>query len=91
MTLAESLIVLFVPTCKIMFVGERFKYGFRKSSMSSIVAPQKILTLTEFDFLLNVCFRLFREAWNLPQLTLFLLPMGLVVFCCDNVEVRYLI
>ena len=23
----ESLILLFVPTCKIMFVGERFKYG----------------------------------------------------------------
>ena len=50
MTLDESLILLFVPTCKIKFVGERFKYGFRKSFMSSIVAPRKILTLTEFGF-----------------------------------------
>ena len=50
MTLDESLILLFVPTCRIMFVGERFKYGFRKSSMSSIVAPRKTLTLTEFGF-----------------------------------------
>ena len=50
MTLYELLIVLFVPTCRIIFVGERFKYGFRKSFMSSIVAPRKILTLTEFGF-----------------------------------------
>ena len=50
MTLDESLILLFVPTCKIKFVGERFKYGFRKSFMSSIVAPRKILTLTESGF-----------------------------------------
>ena len=50
MRLDESLILLFVPTCKIMFVGERFKYGFRKSFKSSIVAPRKILTLTEFGF-----------------------------------------
>ena len=50
MILDESLILLFVPTCKIMFVGERFKYGFRKSFMSSIVAPRKILTLTELGF-----------------------------------------
>ena len=50
MTLDESLILLFVPTCKIKFAGERFKYGFRKSFMSSIVAPRKILTLTEFGF-----------------------------------------
>ena len=50
MTLDESLILLFVPTCKIMFVGERFKYGFRKSFMSSIVAPRKIMTLTELGF-----------------------------------------
>ena len=50
MTLDETLILLFVPTCRIMFVAERFKYGFRKSFMSSIVAPWKILTLTEFGF-----------------------------------------
>ena len=50
MTLDESLILLFVPTCKIMFVGERFKYDFRKSFMSSIVASRKILILTEFGF-----------------------------------------
>ena len=50
MTLDESLIVLFVRTRKIMSVGERFKYGFRKSFMSSIVAPRKILTLTELGF-----------------------------------------
>ena len=48
MALDESLILLFVPACRIMFVGERFEYGFRKSFMSSIVAPRKILTLTEF-------------------------------------------
>ena len=56
MTLEESLIVLFVPTCKIMFVGQRFKYGFRKSFMSSIVAPRKILTLTEFGFATDCLF-----------------------------------
>ena len=50
MTLDESLILLFVATCKIMFAGEHFKYGFKKSFMSYIVAPQKILTLTEFGF-----------------------------------------
>ena len=50
MAIDESLILLFVPTCKIMFVAERFKYGFRKSFMSSTVHPQKILTLTEFSF-----------------------------------------
>ena len=50
MALNESLILLFVPTCKIMFVGERFEHGFRKSFMSSIEPSQKILTLTEFDF-----------------------------------------
>ena len=50
MTLDESLIVLFVPKCKIMFVGECFKYSFRKSFKSSIVTPRKILTLTEFGF-----------------------------------------
>ena len=50
MTLDESFILLFVPTCRIMFLGERFKYGFRKSFMSSIVVPHKILTLTEFGF-----------------------------------------
>ena len=49
MALDESLIP-FVPTCKIMFVDERFKYDFRKSFMSSIVAPRKIVTLTEFGF-----------------------------------------
>ena len=32
-----------------MFVGECFKYSFRKSFMLSIVAPRKILTLTEFS------------------------------------------
>ena len=47
MTPDESLTLLFVLTCKIMFVGERFKYAFRKSFMPSIVALQKILTLTE--------------------------------------------
>ena len=77
MTLDESLTLLFVPTCKITIVGPRFKNGFRKSFMSSIVAPWKILTLTEFVLLLTVCFRRFREAWNPPQLTLFLLPFGL--------------
>ena len=50
MKLDESLILLLVPTCKIMVVGERFKYGFSKSFMSSIVAPRKILTLTELGF-----------------------------------------
>ena len=50
MTLDESLIRLFVPTYKIRFVGKRFRYGFRKSFMSSIVAPQKILSLTELGF-----------------------------------------
>ena len=50
MAIDESLILLFVPTCKIMFVAERFKYGFRKSFMLSTVPPQKILTLTEFSF-----------------------------------------
>ena len=49
-TLDESLIPLFIPTRKIMIIGERFKYGFRKYFMSSIVAPRKILTLTEFSF-----------------------------------------
>ena len=44
MTLDESLIRLLVPPFKIIFFGERFKYGFRKSFMSSIVAPRKILT-----------------------------------------------
>ena len=43
---AKSLILLFVPIRKIMFVGERFEYGFR----SYKVAPQKILTLSEIDF-----------------------------------------
>ena len=33
-----------------LFAGERFKYGFTKSFMSSIMAPQKIQTLTEFGF-----------------------------------------
>ena len=50
MTLDELVILLLVATCNIMFDGERFKYFFRKSFMSSIVAPQKILTLTEFGF-----------------------------------------
>ena len=50
MTHDGSLILLFVPTCKNMFAGERFKYGVRKSFMSSIVAPLKILTFTEFGF-----------------------------------------
>ena len=49
-TLDESLILLFLPPCKIMFVGKRFKYGFRNSFMLSIVAAQKNLTLAEFSF-----------------------------------------
>ena len=67
MAIDESLILLFVPTCKIMCVAERFKYGFRKSSMSSTVPLQKILTLTEFSFAPDVWFRRFREAWNLSN------------------------
>ena len=50
MTLDELLILLFVSTCKIMFFSRCFKYGFRESFMSSIVAPQKVLTLTEFGY-----------------------------------------
>ena len=50
MTLDESLTRLFVPAYKIRFVGERFKYGFRKSFMSSIVVPQKVLSLTALGF-----------------------------------------
>ena len=50
MTLDESLILLFVPTCKMMFVGEHYEYGFRKF-FSSIVAPRKTLTLIEYGFI----------------------------------------
>ena len=50
MTLDESLILLFVPTCKIMFAGKGFNYGSRKSFMLSIVATRKILALTELGF-----------------------------------------
>ena len=74
MTLDESYILLFVPTCKIMFVGERFKIGFRKYFMPSIVAPWEILASV---LLLTVCLCQFCEAWNPQQLTLFLLPTGL--------------
>ena len=51
MTLDEMLILLFVPTSKTMFVAEHFKYCFRKSFMSSIVATWKIITSTEFGFI----------------------------------------
>ena len=77
MTLDESVILLLVATCNIMFDGERFKYFFRKSFMSSIVAPQKILTLTKFGFAPDSLFYWFREAWNPRQITLFRLPNGL--------------
>ena len=57
MALYEALVLSFVSTCKIMFVGERFKYGFRMTSfMSSIVAPWEMLILTEFGFALDIFF-----------------------------------
>ena len=54
MTLDKSLILLFVPTYEIMFVGERFKNGFRKSFMSPILAPQKILAFTPDSLFLSI-------------------------------------
>ena len=68
MTLDGSLILLFVPTCKIMFVGERFKYGFRKF-MSSIVAPRNILTLTEFHFALDSLFSSVSRSMESPAIS----------------------
>ena len=42
MTFDELLLLLFVPRCKIMFVGERFKYSLRKSFMSCVVVHSHI-------------------------------------------------
>ena len=41
MTLHESLILLFEPRRKIMLACKCFKYGFRKSFMTSVVTPRK--------------------------------------------------
>ena len=68
MTHDGSLILLFVPTCKNMFAGERFKYGFRKSFMSSIVAPLKILTFTEFGFARDSLFS--SISWSMESPTI---------------------
>ena len=50
MTSDESLTLLFAPTCKIMFDGERSKYGFRKSAMSSMLCDHGSSENPEFGF-----------------------------------------
>ena len=52
-----------IPTCKIMFVREHFKYSFRKSFMSFIVAPRKIMTLAKFGFAPDSLFSLI--SWSI--------------------------
>ena len=92
--LDESLVLLFIPTCKIMFVSERFKCGFRKSFMSSIVSPGKILTLTEFGFVPDILFWLISSMMD--SLTISVVSFahwvgvvgGVLLLWCA--EIRYL-
>ena len=55
-----------------MFVGEPFKYGFRKSFISSIVAPREVLTLTEFGFAPDSLFIL----WSMESLAINVVAFG---------------
>ena len=57
-----------------LFVGERFKYGFRKSFMSSIVAPPKILALTEFGFAPDSL--LSSISWSMESPAIYVVPFA---------------
>ena len=58
-----------------MFVGERFKYDFRKSFKSSIVAPWKILTLTEFGFAHDSLF--LSISWSMESPAMNVVPFAI--------------
>ena len=60
-----------------MFVDERFKYDFRKSFMSSIVAPRKIVALTEFGFAPDSLFS--SISWSMESPAINAVPFDLGV------------
>ena len=62
-----------------MIVRERFKYGFRKSFMSSIVASRKNLTLTEFGFAPDGLFSSISRSMESPAINVVLFAHGIRV------------
>ena len=64
-----------------LFVGERFKYDLRKSFLSSVVAPRKILTLTEFGFAPDSLFSSILWRMESPAINVMMMMMMKNCFC----------